>query len=139
MLIVDASVAIKWVVTEPGSDAAAALLGREERMAVPELWLAEVASALWARSARGLLTVAEAEERLRELLTAPVTHLPMAGLIPLALRTASTLHHPVYDCCYLAAAQVHDCSLVTADARFFRRAREDASFGPRVRMLDGSL
>lgn len=138
MLIVDASVAIKWVVTEPGSDAAAALLDRGERMAVPEFWLAEVANALWGRSARGLLTVDEAEARLGELLTAPVTHLPMAGLIPLALRTTSMLHHPVYDCCYLAAAQIHDCSLVTADARLFRRASEDGSFGPRVRMLDGS-
>lgn len=137
MLIIDASVAIKWVVTEPGSDAAAALLERGERMAVPELWLAEVGNALWGRSARGLLTVEEAAARLGELLSAPITHLSMAELTPLALEMASMLHHPVYDCCYLAAAQIHDCSLVTADVRFFRRASEDASFGPRVRLLGG--
>lgn len=42
VLIVDASVAIKWVVTEPHSEHASALL--DEDLAAPELWLIEVAN-----------------------------------------------------------------------------------------------
>jgi predicted nucleic acid-binding protein len=120
VLIVDASVAIKWVVTEPHGDLACALL--DEDLAAPELWLVEVANALWARQARGLMTPAEARSGLGELLVAPIRSLPMAGLVSLALELAAALRHPAYDCCYLAAAQVYGCTFVTADARFVRRA-----------------
>ena len=133
MLIVDASVAIKWVVTEPHSESAAALI--DEELAAPELWLPEVANALWARHARGLLSGEEARFCLRELLAAPVEALPMVDLVPLALDAAIALKHPAYDCCYLAAAKVRDCALVTADERFVRRAGRDPEFAPRVRLL----
>jgi len=120
VLIVDASVAIKWVVTEPHSELASALL--DEDLAAPELWLIEVANALWARQTRGLMTPDEARSGLRELLVAPMRSLPMGGLVSLAFELAAALRHPAYDCCYLAAAQVYDCTLVTADARLVRRA-----------------
>jgi len=129
VLIVDASVAIKWVVTEPHSDSAAVLISEE--LAAPELWLAEVANALWARQARGLLSVEEARFCLRELLAAPVEALPMADLMPVALDAALALRHSAYDCCYLAAARVHDCALVTAD----RRAARHPEFAPLVHLL----
>jgi hypothetical protein len=38
-------VALKWVLDEPGSDAAAALCGHE--LIVPALWLVEAANARW--------------------------------------------------------------------------------------------
>ena len=133
MVIVDASVAIKWVITEPYSDSAALLVGQD--LAAPELWLAEVANALWVRQARGLLTVEEARLCLRELLAAPVEALPMADLVPVALDAAVALRHPAYDCCYLAAAKVHGCTLVTADGRLARRVARHPEFAPRVRLL----
>jgi predicted nucleic acid-binding protein len=43
-MIVDASVAVKWVVYEDGSTEALDLLGRE--LAAPAIWLAEAANAL---------------------------------------------------------------------------------------------
>jgi predicted nucleic acid-binding protein len=133
VLIVDASVAVKWVVTEPHSEVASGLL--EEDLAAPELWLIEVANALWARQARGLMTMDEAGAGLRELLVAPVRSLRLVGLVPLAFDLAAALRHPAYDCCYLAAAQVYDCHLVTADARLARRAARHPDYARRIRLL----
>jgi predicted nucleic acid-binding protein len=133
VLIVDASVAIKWVVTEPHSELASGLLG--EDLAAPDLWLIEVTNALWARQARGLMTPDEARSGLRELLLAPMRSLPMAGLVPLAFDLAAALRHPAYDCCYLAAAQVYGCTLITADARLVRRAAKLPDCARSTRLL----
>ena len=132
MLIVDASVAVKWVVTEPTARSQRVARGD---LAAPELWLIEVANALWARQARGLMTMDEAGAGLRELLVAPVRSLPLVGLVPLAFDLAAALRHPAYDCCYLAAAQVYDCHLVTADARLARRAARHPDYARRIRLL----
>ena len=50
MIIVDASVAVKWVVSEAGSEAAVALL--REPLGAPSLWLSEASNALWAKVMR---------------------------------------------------------------------------------------
>ena len=46
--VVDASVAIKWLVDEPLSERAAKLLKDDLPLAAPELIYAEAANALWA-------------------------------------------------------------------------------------------
>jgi predicted nucleic acid-binding protein len=133
VLIVDANVAIKWVVAEPHSELASGLL--DEDLAAPELWLIEVANALWVRQARGLMTSGDARSAVHELVAAPVRCLPMAGLVALAFDLATAMRHPAYGCCYLAAAQVHDCQFVTADARVVRRAARHPDYASRVRLL----
>jgi predicted nucleic acid-binding protein len=50
--VVDASVAIKWLVDEPLSAQAARLLDDDLPLAAPELIYAEAASALWAIARR---------------------------------------------------------------------------------------
>ena len=49
LAVLDASVAVRWVVPERGSDEAAALLGRSLTWLAPRLLLTEVASALRAK------------------------------------------------------------------------------------------
>ena len=51
-VIVDASVALKWVIEEDGSEAAGALL-LEEPLAAPDLLIVECANVLWAKARRG--------------------------------------------------------------------------------------
>jgi predicted nucleic acid-binding protein len=51
MTVVDASVALKWVIDEDGSEAAGALL-LEEPLAAPDLLMVECANVLWTRGAR---------------------------------------------------------------------------------------
>ena len=136
MLVVDASVAVKWVVREPDSDAAAAL--RREQLIAPVLWLAEAANVLWRRVRIGDITADEARARLSELTEAPVASFPMEPHLDRALQLASELAHPIYDCLYLALALHHDTHVITADARFAAAVASHPELAGRVRLL-GSL
>jgi predicted nucleic acid-binding protein len=134
-LVVDASVALKWVLAEPGQDAADALL--DEDLIAPSLWLLEAANALWRRSLRGELSAGEAEERLSELFNAPVTSIPIEDDLSMAAALAQRLGHPVYDCLYLALAVREQTQVVTADRRFWTIAQAAPDLAGRVRLLEG--
>lgn len=68
LLVVDASVALKWVVDEPGSDAATALLADlaadAVSLAAPEQLLGEVGNGLRKRVAQGVLSADLAQAAL---------------------------------------------------------------------------
>jgi len=115
-VVIDASIALKWVLDEPDSDAAVAL--RDQELIAPALWLIEAANALWRNVRIGQLTNEEAGERLCELLNAPVATLAMEPYLGRALDLAATIGHPVYDCLYLALALHHQTHVATADRRF---------------------
>lgn len=132
-VVIDASVALKWVLNEPGSDAADALLN--EDLVAPSLWLLEAANALWRRNQRRELTAEEASIRLLELLNAPVAVTAIEDDLPAALELATLLGHPVYDCLYLAAAQRADTHVVTADQRFFAAVQNAPALKGSVRLL----
>jgi predicted nucleic acid-binding protein len=57
-VVIDASVAVKWVVPEPGSERAELLLDRG--LVAPDLLFAECANILWEKVRRGELTTEEA-------------------------------------------------------------------------------
>lgn len=131
--VVDASVALKWVLAEPGSDAAEALL--DEELIAPPLWLVEAANALWRRANRGEITADEAMERLEHLGDAPVATIASDEDLPMALNIASTLAHPVYDCLYLAMARREGAVVVTADRRFCAIVEASSEHRGLVRLL----
>ena len=131
-VVVDASVALKWVFDEPESEAAVAL--RAEDLIAPALWLAEAANALWRRSRIGDITPDEASSLLFELQNAPVVSLAMEPHLDRALKLATEIGHPVYDCVYLALAVRHETHVVTADRRF-AVAATTAGLTDRVRLL----
>jgi predicted nucleic acid-binding protein len=114
-VVVDASIALKWVVEEEDSKAALALA--ELEMAAPTLLHVECANALWAKARRHELTPAEALQRVKVLSTAPVEWVPLETLVEDAVGVALRLGHPVYDCLYLALAARRGWKLVTADRR----------------------
>jgi predicted nucleic acid-binding protein len=132
-IVIDASVALKWVLDEPGQAEADALLAEE--LIAPSLWLLEAANALWRRSARGELTAAEAEERLGELFNAPVTSTAIEADLVSAMRLAAEFSHPVYDCLYLALALRESTHVVTADQRFHAVLANHPTFAGAVRLL----
>ncbi|HLZ66721.1 MAG TPA: type II toxin-antitoxin system VapC family toxin [Aliidongia sp.] len=133
-IVGDASVALKWVCEEEGSDRAASLLtGRP--LVAPALWLVETANALWRRVQRGELTGREADERIAALTTAPVRALDVQDLISDALKLACTLGHPVYDCLYLVAASRCQGLVITADRRFHAAAAGHAEYGAMIALL----
>jgi len=132
-IVIDASVALKWVLAEAGQDLADALLDRD--LIAPSLWLIEAANALWRRTTRGEITTTEAAERLAELMQAPVTTTPVEADIAAAIGLATQLGHPVYDCLYLALAIREDTVVVTADARFHAAVSGYPALAGRVRRL----
>ena len=120
MLVIDASIAVKWVVEEEGTPQALALRQRTKLIA-PELLVAECANILCKKSARGELSREEALLAAKLLQSAEIELLPMRSLFETATGLAIELDHPVYDCIYLALAVENDCPFVTADERFLRK------------------
>jgi len=119
--VIDASVAIKWVVEEPGTPEA--LLLRRHRLLAPDLLVAECANILWKKVRRKDLDEDVAMVAARLLANASVEMEPMRGLLEPATRLAILLDHPAYDCCYLALAEARGCGFVTADASLARKLR----------------
>lgn len=117
--VVDASVAVKWLVEEALSDKAAALLDDEAMLVAPPLLFSETANALWAMRRRGDIAAADLVEAVETLRAAPVsTPLSMRDLTAAAARLGTDLDHPVHDCFYLALAVHTQYPVVTADTRF---------------------
>ena len=114
--VIDASVAIKWVIAEPDTPRALAL--RRHRLFAPELLIAECANVLWKKVKRNELNRSEAVVAARLLARAEIELAPMRALLEDATALAITLDHSAYDCVYLALAESLSCDLVTADTRF---------------------
>ena len=133
-VVIDASVALKWVLDEAGREAADALL--EEELIAPSLWLLEAANALWRRTQRGEISGDEARERLTELFNAPVTTATIEDDLPAAADLANVLGHPVYDCLYLAMAIRENTYVVTADIRFHAVVNRSPTLKGTVRLLE---
>lgn len=136
-LIVDASVALKWLVDEPGSEAAHDLRHRD--LAAPALLRVETANVMRTLAARGAISAPEELDLFRLLQSAPVKIVDHDdALESRALETALDLGHPVYDCIYLSLAERMDRSLITAD-RKFHRAPQATSFVKRAELLDDGV
>ncbi len=122
--VVDASVAVKWLVSETHSDDAAGLLDGGSTLVAPALVFAEATNALWAMHRRGDIDADDLADAVHTLQAAPLSvPVSMALLAPAAARLAADLDHPAYDCFYLALAIQTQYPVVTADIRFHDRVR----------------
>jgi predicted nucleic acid-binding protein len=119
--VIDASVAIKWVITEDGTDAANRLRGSVTSFHAPDLIVAETANILWKKIQRNELTREEAELACGILRLANIEIHAMGALALPALHLAAELRHPVYNATYLALAQALDVPMVTADRRLINK------------------
>tara|TARA_R110002020_G_scaffold25485_10_gene82884 strand:- start:491 stop:931 length:441 start_codon:yes stop_codon:yes gene_type:complete len=125
-LVIDASIAIKWVVEEDGTPDAVRLRSRF-RFVAPELLVAECANILWKKVQRRELMQDEAILASRLLERAGIELISMRGMLELATTLALELGHPAYDCVYLALARQRQVRFVTADQRLLRVVAERAS------------
>jgi len=125
--VVDASIAVKWLIPEPGSEEAQRLLDSGENLAAPGLIAVEVAAAL-ARKARTNEIPAQSAESALEIWLQSLAD----GLVNLmsddndlrrAFKLAAAIGHPLQDCLYLALSERLGARLATADARFALKAR----------------
>jgi predicted nucleic acid-binding protein len=119
-LVIDASIAVKWVVEEEGTPQALRLRQRAKLIA-PELLVAECANILWKKVRREELSREQALLAARLLQVAEIELRPTRWLLEAAARVAIDLDHPSYDCLYLALAAETQCQFVTGDERFLRK------------------
>jgi predicted nucleic acid-binding protein len=138
MIVVDTSVAIKWVVpedgeAEAGTDAALALL--EQGLLAPDLLLIEFGNVMWKKVRRGEIGARQASEALK-ILPALVSLVSVGPYIDGALEIAVALDHALYDCLYLATAQMHGIPFATADRRLAEKCRSAGFAVPIVDVFD---
>ncbi len=119
--VLDASVAIRWLATEPGTAAAVALMGRPTRWLAPRLLLTEVAGALHRKIAAGRIRDIAATEALGVLLNAvergAIQLAEDERFMAAAFVLATSMGHKVADCVYVALAEHEGAALATADRR----------------------
>ena len=134
--IVDASVALKWFVEEDLVEEAESLLRRPGHLLAPDLIVPELTNALWKKLIRKQITHAQAQDITAAIPRLRMQLVPSVTLHQRALNIAIELRHPVYDCLYIACAEMIGGTLITADGRLCR-ALEETAFAPLIQDLQG--
>lgn len=135
-VVVDASLALKWIIDETDSDPARRFFVKHHgEMHAPDLLLIEVAGSLVRRANERKATsydsidgVHQIRARLNE---AAYLHRVTPELIGVSAELAIALGHPIKDCVYLALADRLGCPLATSDVKFRDRVADPA----RVKLL----
>ena len=135
-VVVDASVALKWVLPEKDTQNALDLWDEwqdaAELVVAPPIFRAEVTNALHKRARRGDISHLDALEMLGSLLGIVAIREP-EGLYTSALSLSDELDMSAsYDALYLALAESVRCEVWTADGPFYRSSLRRY---PRVRLL----
>ena len=136
-VVVDASLAFKWLVREEHTDEALTMLREWQNedviLAAPHLLPFEVSNALHKRVTRGELSVEGAVDLIGNLLASQFElHQPW-NLHGKALEIARRFRQAAtYDAHYLALAESLDCELWTADEKFYRSVSQETG---RVRWI----
>jgi len=119
-VVVDASVALKWVLIEEYTRTALMFYRDMKNRAVdivtPPNYEAEVTNGVWRRVARGLVTFQEGLQLLDALQEFPTISTTMPDLFHRAFQLSQrTQRAAIYDQLYVALADVLGCDLWTAD------------------------
>lgn len=121
MIVVDANVAIKWVVEQPHFERARDIVARGTVLIVPAMFVAEVTSTLWRYIRINEISASQARSGLASILSQISIFEQDADLADEALERGTELNCSPYDCFYLASAMRRGAPFVTADRRFINR------------------
>ena len=116
--VVDASVAVKWLIVEEDADLARDLAASGQDLHAPRLMASEVANALWRKARLGEIEPGDAGALLANVPDMPVRWGTDEIVSADAMRLALALDRPIYDCVYLALAHRIGAVMLTADLRF---------------------
>jgi predicted nucleic acid-binding protein len=124
LLVLDASVAIKWAIPsarEPFTDESLRWLKRyvdgEIDFIVPDVFWAEVGNVLWKGTRQNRWRQDEAESVAADMRARGFTTVSSLVLLPEAMKIAFAHDRAVYDCLYVALAVQSKTDLITADER----------------------
>ncbi|MBI4827436.1 MAG: type II toxin-antitoxin system VapC family toxin [Nitrospinae bacterium] len=136
--VLDASVAVKWLIPEAHSGAAIRLLKEKHTFYAPGLIYGEVGNVLWKRARRGDITFPYAQKALALFMGLALEVQPAAPLTPVALKFALAAACSVYDAFYLILAMERSAPLVTADKKLIESVTA-AGAGEYILWLGGAV
>lgn len=114
--VLDASAAVEVILRRKEARAVHAALVEAERVFAPDLYVAELANALWKYSESDKHR-SSANELLDDGVNLPDEYVPSTELYREALSFSIRTHHPVYDSLYLILARRQSATLLTLDRR----------------------
>ena len=130
--VLDASVALKWVLNEDNSDKAVALRDNARRqvdeLIAPDFFPVECGHACFRAERKKIIVIGDA----RKCLTAILADCPFLEESISLLRRAAAIcqlwQTGFYDAVYIALAEREGCQLVTADAKLVAKVQPDLPF-----------
>ena len=139
IVVVDANLALKWVVNEADSDKALTLLNGwnsdQVIMLAPALFTYEITNVLYQHMRKGKINLSQAKRILLQVLSIGI-ELDFSDNTTLSTRAFELAHQfnlpATYDPHYLALAERENCECWTADAKLWTAVKEKL---PRVRLL----
>src|SRR4051794_18068600 len=134
MLVVDASVVVKWHIAEDDSEAAQTVRQSAERFSVPDLLFLETASAVSKNVRRGLMSPDRALEIIKSIADGPFDVHSTQSLARDALRIGLARDITPYDASYVALAMSIRADFVTSDRKLFNKLH-GSPFGRNVILL----
>ncbi|MBI4066136.1 type II toxin-antitoxin system VapC family toxin [Candidatus Gottesmanbacteria bacterium] len=125
MIVIDASVALKWFHKEKDSELANLILSNQQKgdisIAAPDLLLVEVANAIATKSAISTAGLAHSLRKLRKM---DIRFYRMEQeIVFAAAREAKKYKTSVYDMLYAQFARMLGTELITADEQFVRKTK----------------
>ena len=126
MIILDASVVVKWFSEEEYTEKALEIRERirmgEERIIVPDLLLYELANALKYNPSFDVNDVSDALTSIFDMEMDIIT--PMPDIINSAVTLAFGYNITVYDAFYIALAKDLELTFITADRKLYERVSD---------------
>ena len=130
--VLDASVALKWVLTEADSPKALSIRddfrNQRHELLAPDIFPVEISHALTRAERRGLIKPPQAIRLLTDVLSTPLPLLPYLYLLPRAVAISSAMRCGVYDCLYVALAEREGCEFLTADDKLLKNLASTFGF-----------
>lgn len=130
--VLDASVALSWVMPRPLTSKALALRddfrNHIHELIAPSTFGAEVASGLTKAERQKLIPVGDGVLLLSDILrTSPLLHVYDAFLFR-ATEISSRVRSGLHDCLYIALAEREGCEFVTVDDKLLKNVQKDFPF-----------
>lgn len=125
-VVIDTSLALKWITQEEDSEIAQVLLDKwiseKKVLLAPALLLYEVTNALYRKALKGIISLDDAKQGVQAILEIEMQfdYPEHAELCWKSIEIAKRFNLPAaYDAQYLALAENEDCELWTADTRLW--------------------
>jgi len=135
MLVLDASVVVKWFVPEIYEAEAKSLLNPANQFSAPDLLFAEIANVMSMKVRRGDMAEEKAQRLVTDLHSIPIATVPCRELARETCMLAMATGRSAYDAMYLALAIMLDTRLITDDQRLANAIRARPLLAPHIQFL----